>query len=79
MSGRGAIEPSTNTSPDIVDDACAFAWMQFMRLQADRNRSWRSWLVTVAEREVWRLHGAVVALFGSGTILQSHMRVDGDA
>lgn len=47
-----------NTSPDIVEDACAFAWMQFVRYQPDRKRSWRGWLVTVAEREAWSLHAA---------------------
>jgi len=45
-----------NTSPDIVDDACNFAWMEFMRCQPDRDRNWRSWLVTTAQREAWRLH-----------------------
>ena len=25
-----------NTSPDIVDEACNFAWMEFMRYQPDR-------------------------------------------
>src|SRR5215210_522462 len=27
-----------NTSPEIVEDACSFAWEQFMRYQPDRNR-----------------------------------------
>ncbi|MGH2944915.1 MAG: sigma-70 family RNA polymerase sigma factor [Solirubrobacteraceae bacterium] len=51
------VQRRTNTSPDIVDDACAFAWQQFMRYQPDRDRNWRAWLVTTAEREAWRLHG----------------------
>jgi DNA-directed RNA polymerase specialized sigma24 family protein len=42
--------------PDIVDDACAYAWTQFLHYQPDRNRGWRSWLITTAEREAWRLH-----------------------
>jgi DNA-directed RNA polymerase specialized sigma24 family protein/predicted RNase H-like HicB family nuclease len=46
-----------NTSPDFVDDACNFAWMEFLRYQPDRNGNWRSWLVTVAQREAWRLDG----------------------
>jgi hypothetical protein len=27
-----------NTSPDIIEDACAFAWVQFMRYQPSRER-----------------------------------------
>ena len=49
-----------NTSPDTADDACAFAWIQFMRHQPDRNRHWRAWLFTTAEREAWRLHREAV-------------------
>lgn len=30
--------------------------MELIRCQPDRNRSWRSWLITVAQREAWRLH-----------------------
>jgi DNA-directed RNA polymerase specialized sigma24 family protein len=41
--------------PEIVDDACAFAWQQFLQHQPDRDRNWRAWLVTMAEREAWRL------------------------
>src|SRR4051794_12014034 len=29
--------------------------VQFMRVQPDRERNWRSWLITTAEREAWRL------------------------
>ena len=28
-----------------------------MRHQPDRDGGWRSWLITVAQREAWRLHG----------------------
>jgi hypothetical protein len=45
-----------NTSPELIDDACAFAWVQLIRRQPDRNRNWRAWMVTVAERGAWRLH-----------------------
>jgi hypothetical protein len=38
----------------VIDDACAFAWQQFLLEQPDRERAWRGWLVTTAEREVWR-------------------------
>src|SRR5215203_1182878 len=44
-----------------VEDACAFAWMQFMRYQPDRDGPWRAWLVSVAEREAWRLSRREVA------------------
>jgi DNA-directed RNA polymerase specialized sigma24 family protein len=45
----------TNAPREIVDDACGFAWQQFMRYQPDRERNWRAWMVTTAEREAWRL------------------------
>jgi DNA-directed RNA polymerase specialized sigma24 family protein len=45
------------TSPDIVDDACNYAWMEFIRCQPDRDRNWRAWLVTTAQREAWKLDG----------------------
>jgi RNA polymerase sigma factor (sigma-70 family) len=45
-----------NTSPDIIDDAVAFAWAQFLRYQPDRRRGWRAWLVVTAEHEAYRLH-----------------------
>ena len=44
-----------NTSPDIVDDACNYAWMEFIRHQPDRDGSWKAWLVTTAQREAWKL------------------------
>jgi hypothetical protein len=28
---RRRVQGLVNTSPDIVDDACSFAWMEFMR------------------------------------------------
>jgi RNA polymerase sigma factor (sigma-70 family) len=46
------------SSSDVVDDACAFAWVQFLRYQPDRDRNWRKWLIRTAEREAWRLHRA---------------------
>jgi hypothetical protein len=49
------VQKCVDASRDTVDDACAFAWVQFMRLRPDRDRNWRSWLITTAEREVWRL------------------------
>jgi DNA-directed RNA polymerase specialized sigma24 family protein len=47
----------TSAPRETVDDACAFAWQQFLQHQPDRDRNWRGWLVTTAEREAWRLHG----------------------
>ena len=32
------------SSPQVVEDACSFAWAQFMQHQPDRGHSWRSWL-----------------------------------
>jgi RNA polymerase sigma factor (sigma-70 family) len=49
------VQGRTDAPPDIVDDACAFAWQQFMQYQPDRDRHWKAWLVTTAQRELWRL------------------------
>jgi hypothetical protein len=51
------IRARVNTSPELIEDACV-AWMQFMLFPPDRERAWRAWLITTAEREAWRLHGA---------------------
>src|SRR4051794_22548304 len=42
-------------SHQTIEDACAFAWAQFMSHQPDRDRNWRSWLTRTAEREAWAL------------------------
>ncbi len=44
-----------NASPEDIDDACEFAWVQFLRRQPDRDRLWRSWLFETAKRQAWRL------------------------
>jgi DNA-binding CsgD family transcriptional regulator len=49
------VQRSVEASREVIDDACAFAWVQFMRVQPDRDRNWRAWLITTAEREAWRL------------------------
>ena len=49
------VQRSVDAPHEVVDDACAFAWVQFMRVQPDRERNWRAWLITTAEREAWRL------------------------
>ena len=48
---------AVNTSPEIIDDACAFAWVQLLAHQPDRETLF-SWLRTVARREAVRLDGA---------------------
>jgi DNA-directed RNA polymerase specialized sigma24 family protein len=37
-----------------IEDACAFAWSQFLRRQPDREMTF-PWLAKVAMREAWRL------------------------
>ncbi len=51
----GIIASRVHTSRANVDDACGFAWMQFVRYQPDHDGAWRSWLITTAEREAWKL------------------------
>jgi DNA-directed RNA polymerase specialized sigma24 family protein len=43
------------TTPQVIEDACAFAWAQLMERQPDRDRSWKGWMFRTAEREAWRL------------------------
>lgn len=54
---RHSITRAINTSPDNVDDACAFAWMQFVRRQPERATAF-GWLWRVAWREALRLDQA---------------------
>jgi DNA-directed RNA polymerase specialized sigma24 family protein len=42
------------TTPHTLEDACAFAWTEFMRRQPDRANC-HGWLVVVAKREAWRI------------------------
>ena len=44
-----------DTTPQNIEDACAFAWMQFLRRQPSRETNWRGWLFRVAQREAWRI------------------------
>jgi hypothetical protein len=48
----GAVFDST---PEVIEDACAYAWAQFMEYQPDRERNWRGWLFRTAERQAWKL------------------------
>jgi hypothetical protein len=43
------------STPQIVEDACSFAWATFLRNQPDRDGNWRGWLFRVAQFESWRL------------------------
>lgn len=43
------------SSPQTVEDACAFAWTQFMEHQPDRDQNWRGWLFRTAQREAWAI------------------------
>src|SRR3954468_15008956 len=45
----------TPASPETVEDACAFAWLQWARVRPEEPRT-RQWLFVVAWREAWRLH-----------------------
>ncbi len=40
-------------SSETVEDACSFAWAQFLQHQPDRDRGWRSWLIQTAQRQAW--------------------------
>jgi RNA polymerase sigma factor (sigma-70 family) len=44
-----------NTSPENVEDACAFAWLQFFKHQPDRDGQWKGWLYRVAQRRAYEL------------------------
>jgi DNA-directed RNA polymerase specialized sigma24 family protein len=55
-----------NTSPDIVEDACGYAWAEFIRCQPDRDRSWRAWLIVTAQRQAWKLHAKEANHVGFG-------------
>ena len=53
---KRTLQRIVHTSEQIIEDAAAFAWVQFITHQPDRDREWRGWLVRVAQREAWRLH-----------------------
>src|SRR4051812_16716432 len=42
-------------APAVVEDACSFAWAQFLQHQPERDRNWQGWLFRTAQREAWRL------------------------
>lgn len=47
------VAANVNASSHIVEDACAFAWLQLLSYQPERRAAFK-WLVLVATREVWR-------------------------
>ena len=53
---RRATQLEVRTTPEIVDDACAFAWVQFLAHQPRRETAF-PWLKKVAQREAIRLDG----------------------
>lgn len=51
----GKVQRRVNTSRENVEDACAFAWLQFFKHQPDRDGAWKGWLYRVAQREAYTL------------------------
>ena len=51
---RAIVSQAVNTSEVNIDDACAFAWLQLMESQPQRETVY-PWLIRVAIREAWRL------------------------
>jgi RNA polymerase sigma factor (sigma-70 family) len=47
---------SVRAAPGDIEDACGYAWMQFLRQQPDRDREWRGWLFRTAQRRAWTLN-----------------------
>ena len=51
---EAAVRWAAQTSDQVVQDACAHAWLQFLRRQPDRDHV-GPWLRTVAIRHGWQL------------------------
>ncbi len=51
---RCAVRHAVNAPEACIEDACASAWLQFLRHQPNRATVF-AWLRTVAVREAWRL------------------------
>jgi RNA polymerase sigma factor (sigma-70 family) len=51
---RGSVRHAVNTTPENIQDACAFAWGRLLVYQPERQSA-LPWLVTVAKREAIRL------------------------
>jgi hypothetical protein len=51
------ISRNVRATPEAVEDACAHAWVEFLKHQPSREMgSWRGWLYRTAEHEAWRLN-----------------------
>jgi RNA polymerase sigma factor (sigma-70 family) len=44
-----------DSGPEVIEDACAFAWTQFIEYQPDRDGNWKGWLFRTAQRQAWLL------------------------
>lgn len=54
---RAAVRSRIYGSSDaLIEDACAFAWLQLIRHQPDRGPTLFAWLRTVSVREAYRLY-----------------------
>lgn len=51
----GVIGKRVDAPPAVIEDAVSVTWIIFLRVQPERCGSLFGWLVTVAEREAWRL------------------------
>ena len=50
------VSHAVRASREDIEDACAFAWVEFLRVQPDREREWRGWLFRTAQRQAWKLN-----------------------
>jgi DNA-directed RNA polymerase specialized sigma24 family protein len=55
-----SVARSVGTStPQVIEDSCAFAWAAFLERQPDRDRNWRGWLFRTAQRQAWKLEQSI--------------------
>jgi RNA polymerase sigma factor (sigma-70 family) len=52
---RRQLAALVNTTPENIEDACMFAWMQLLTHQLEEPTTVGSWLLTVARREAIKL------------------------
>jgi hypothetical protein len=43
------------STPQTIEDACAYAWAQFLEHQPDRALNWQGWMFRTAQRQAWLL------------------------
>jgi DNA-directed RNA polymerase specialized sigma24 family protein len=58
-----------HTSEQTVEDACAFAWAQFLTKQPERGENWRGWLFRTAQREAWKIERRLLREWPRGEAL----------